>query len=272
MDKNIVDLWLRDWEHVEILEVATKIGCPGNCIKFCPQEIMLKTWGTKERLMTLEIFKAILFSVPKNVFLYFAGLTEPFSNPYFVDMCSYATSLGYRFGVASTLIGASSKDIKRIAELKPVLFHVHMADFINLTVAPSYKAEKACRKYIRNAQFNLMNGYFETNNRETVARKQTPSQNGLSKCFKRVHPQMMVFPDGSTTICCIDIRMEYILGNLLNQSYNELRKKFLSKKSYVLCTSCDYNIPLLRFYLRKSLHFIYKKLSDAAPLRKVRGD
>jgi hypothetical protein len=66
--------------------------------------------------------------------------------------------------------------------------------------------------------------------------------------------------------------MEYILGNLLNQSYNELRKKFLSKKSYVLCTSCDYNIPLLRFYLRKSLHFIYKKLSDAAPLRKVRGD
>lgn len=254
---------IMDFEDVEILEIAVKVGCPGNCLRFCPLEIMTEKYGDRPKIMTLQSFKQIISTLPKSVYIDFAGLTEPFVNPEFMDMAHYAHEQGYQFGVKTTLLGASAKDIEELASLNPAPVFIHMPDFIdfNPKITPEYvEAWFACLRYLRNAQYMTMNDNFETNSREVTARGQAKKHNSLGQCYRRDHPQMLVFPDGSTVICCIDVRMEHVVGNLLTQSYSELRKKFYSQHTYAICAYCSYNVSIPRFYLRKFLRRPFGRL------------
>lgn len=262
----------KDFEYVELLEIAVNIGCPGTCLRFCPQEAMLNAYKHKQpRMMSLLNFKKILSTVPKHVFLDFAGLTEPFVNPEFLDMAKFAHEEGYNFGVKTTLIGASVEDVQELAKLNPCCVFVHLPDFINLIppLTEQYRnALFAGFKYLRNMQLSLMNDYFVTNNREVTVRFQAKKKSGVGQCYRRDHPQMLVFPNGETVICCIDIRMENVVGNLLFDSYSSIRSNFLSRHHYNLCSSCSYNVSYLHYYFRKALRLILPKIIRAPGLWK----
>ncbi len=263
---------VREFEYVELLEIAVNIGCPGTCLKYCPQEVLLKAyWNKTPRMMRLADFKKILSTVPKRVYLDFAGLTEPFTNPEFLDMAEHAHKQGYQFGVKTTLIGATVEGIKQLAKLDPCCVFVHLPDFENLIPPPTKNYQEALFagfKYLRNMQISLMNNLFETNSREITARGQAQTRSGYSQCYRRDHPQMVVFPNGETVICCIDMRMENIVGNLLKDSYLEVRRNFLSKHTYPICASCSYNVSIPRYYIRKLVRLLGPRVRQATYLWK----
>ena len=263
---------VREFEYVELLEVAVRVGCPGNCIKYCPQEIMLNAYANKQpRYMRLSDFKRILSTVPRHVYLDFAGLTEPFSNPEFLDMAEYANKEGFQYGVKTTFLGASADDVKRLSTLSPCCVFVHMPDFVHLNFKPTQQyvdAWFACLKYIRNAQYMTMNNLFATNSREVTARGQARTRSGFGQCYRRDHPQMLVFPNGETVICCIDIKMENVVGNLLVNSYANVRANFLSKHTYPICASCSYNVSVPHYYMRKIIRKVGPKIVRATSLWK----
>jgi hypothetical protein len=262
---------IRNFEYVELLEVAVAVGCSNNCVRYCPQEVLLKAWKNREKIMSLETFKRLLSSVPKSVYLDFAGLTEPFDNPAFLDMAEYASKNGFRYGVKTSLSTATVEGVKRLASLHPTCVFLHLPDGLNF-VAPQteqyHEALIAGLKYLRNTQLSLMNDLFETNNRETTARSQVKTSSGAGWCYRRENPQMVVFPDGTVTICCIDMGLKHVVGNLLTESYSVLRGRFVSKKSYVLCASCSYNVAAWRFHLRKIMQKPRLFLGHQLPLWK----
>jgi len=126
---------IRNFEYVELLEIAVAVGCPNTCLRYCPQEVLNKAYGKGVRVMSFESFKKILSTVPKTVYLDFAGLTEPFINPDFVRMAQYASENGFQFGVKTTLVNATVESIKAVAETKPCCVFIHIPDGTNF-VAP----------------------------------------------------------------------------------------------------------------------------------------
>jgi hypothetical protein len=267
----VITVSLRDFEYVELLEIAVAVGCPNSCLKYCPQEVLNKAYKSSKRMMSFEDFKKILVSVPKTVYLDFAGLTEPFVNPDFVRMAQYARDKGFQFGVKTTLVNASVESIRAVAETKPCCVFIHIPDGTNF-VAPDddlyRKALVAGFKYFRNAVTSVMNDLFATNNRETTARGIAKTRSGAGWCYRREHPQMVVFPDGTTVICCIDMGLKHVVGNLLTESYSVLRRRFVSKKSYPICAECSYNVPVWKFKLRKILRGSRYTLGWQLPLWK----
>jgi hypothetical protein len=221
--------------------------------------------------MSLENFKRLLSSVPKNVYLDFAGLTEPFDNPAFLDMAEYASKNGFRYGVKTSLSTATVEGVKRLASLNPTCVFLHLPDGIHF-VAPKteqyHEALFAGLKFLRNTQLSLMNDLFETNNRETTARNQAKTLSGAGWCYRRENPQLVVFPDGTVTICCIDMGLKHVVGSLLTEPYSVLRQRFVSKKSYPICAECSYNVPIWKFKLRKILRGSRYTLGRQLPLWK----
>jgi hypothetical protein len=57
---------------LDFIEITTKIGCPCNCLKFCPQEILINNY-TGEKTLSLNNFKLVLSSIPPNMEIAFAG-------------------------------------------------------------------------------------------------------------------------------------------------------------------------------------------------------
>jgi hypothetical protein len=221
--------------------------------------------------MSFESFKKILSTVPKTVYLDFAGLTEPFINPDFVRMAQYASENGFQFGVKTTLVNATVESIKAVAETKPCCVFIHIPDGTNF-VAPDNslyrEALVAGFKYFRNAETSVMNDLFTTNNRETTVRGEAKTRSGAGWCYRREHPQMVVFPDGRVVICCIDMGLKHVVGNLLTEPYSVLRWRFVSKKSYPICAECSYNVAAWRFHLRKILREPRLFLGHQLPLWK----
>ena len=169
------------------------------------------------------------------------------------------------------MLGASADDVKRLATLSPCCVFVHMPDFVHLSFNPTQQyvdAWFACLKYIRNAQYMTMNNLFETNSREVTARGQANTRSGFGQCYRRDHTQLLVFPNGETVICCIDIKMENIVGNLLVDSYANVRANFLSKHTYPICKSCSYNVSVPRYYMRKLIRKLGPKIVYATSLWK----
>lgn len=247
--------WVPDFEYVEMLEVAVGVGCVGTCFDFCPQEVMVKSYGKRgPRFMSLADFKRILSTVPRSVYIDFAGLIEPFQNKDFLDMVEHARREGFQVGVKTTLIGASVADVKRLASLNPCCVFIHLPDGVHLKAPDTEEYRKALiagLKYIRNAQLSLMNALFVSNLREVTVRGQAKKKSGFGQCYRRDHPQLVVFPDGSTVLCCIDIRLEHVFGNLIRENYATIRARFRRQHHYKLCETCGYNVTLPHYYFRK---------------------
>jgi len=67
------------------------------------------------------------------------------------------------------------------------------------------------------------------------------------------HIPPIILPNGDVALCCKDWSMEYILGNLLECTFEELRQsktykevtqKMASKSDNVLCRNCEFAIPV----------------------------
>jgi len=233
----------------EFLEITTKIGCPVNCLKYCPQEVTASRYSGK-RTLQIDDWEIMLNHIPKKLPLVFSGFCEPFANNKVVDLIDMAYEAGHPLGIFTTLYQASCADIERLVKYPFLAFTLHLPDgeAMKIPLSQEYKDNVftvLCN--VRNVSFCLMNDLFKSLNRERVTRGILVKRKRFRFCAKLNQPQFNLLPNGDVSLCCMDFGLSQILGNLLTESYVDVKQRFLSRKrTFELCSQCSYNISPLR--------------------------
>ncbi|RRF94640.1 MAG: hypothetical protein DUD27_09220 [Lachnospiraceae bacterium] len=240
-----------------IIEVTPKIGCAVNC-KFCPQSLLLdryyKNDNHRKSMMTLEDFIQFIDKIPKNTILDWSGFVEPFFNPEAIEMMEYANNKGFKQALFTTLQGIDEDGIDRILKIPFEKVVLHTADrfgYANIPVTDEYLSK--IRKIVAakrpdgtpfltgaNCQFEPSEkvtaitsgklkiycemsdraGNLENDDNKLVSKHLS----GKISCSRsRVLNHNVLLPDGSLVLCCNDFGLDYVLGNLNTESYDEIQ-------------------------------------------------
>lgn len=251
----------KDLQDNPTLEVTTMIGCRVNC-KYCPQKVLLGRYYENDRnrqsRMTVDDFRLFLKHTPDDCDLMFAGMVEPFLNPDCTKMLSLACEAGRNVSLYITLEGATSKDVDTILKLPFQFVGLHVADELgnaHITVTEEYYenverllgAAKANGEQFVNdvsAQANplpriaeMCKGKYEVlislqdragnlDGDELASREHVLTDEKITCCFSG--PKLnnhVVLPDGTVLLCNMDYGMQHVLGNLKENTYDEIRQK-----------------------------------------------
>lgn len=243
----------------EFLEITTKIGCPVNCLKYCPQEVTASRYSGK-RTLPIDGWEIMLNHIPKKLPLIFSGFCEPFANDKVVDLIDIAHKAGRPIGIFTTLYQASRIDVEKLVRYPFLIFCLHLPDgnAMKIPLSQEYKDNVFTVLHnVRNVSFSIMNDLFESSNRENVTRGVSIKRKRFRFCYKLDHPQFNLLPNGDVSLCCMDFGLSHILGNLLTENYVDVKRRFLARnKKFELCSQCNYNVsPLTALANSVEKHF-----------------
>ncbi len=253
-------LELEEWENKRInapvIEVTAKIGCGVGC-KYCPQKKLIGRYYEKNKKrqgqMTFEEYKYYLNKCPEDTIVDFSGFVEPFLIEDSIDMMEYTYKSGHEMTLFTTLHGLTKEHAKRVIEMpfRYVCWHTPDEDgYANIPMTKEYfsvlelflNAKKNDGKPFvdaANCQSNphpdvlkLTRGklkiYCEMSDRagnidEDDNRLTRASKKGEIYCSRSYSlNHNVLLPDGSLVLCCNDFGLESVLGNLKNNSYEEI--------------------------------------------------
>ncbi len=242
------------------LEVTTVIGCKVNC-KFCPQNVLMNAYFKKDKkrksIMSVDDFRVILNHTPSNCGIMFAGMSEPFLNPDCIDLIRIACDAKRNVRLYTTLEGATDKDIETIVNLPLQFVGLHIADkkkYAHITVSDQYYdfVETLLNARKQNGTtfvddvtaqaepdekiMGLCKGKFEIitsvqdragnlDGDEVEKRDYRLTNEKFTCCY--CGPEInnhVVMPDGTLVLCQMDYGMKYVMGNLLENTFDELRQ------------------------------------------------
>jgi hypothetical protein len=108
------------WNHypaptLEITTIIPEKGCVVDCV-FCPQRLLEQNYKG-ERIMSLDSFKRMIETVPKEVRITFSGFVEPWMNKNCTEMVLYAHEQGHPVSVFTTGVGLSVADLEAIVDI-----------------------------------------------------------------------------------------------------------------------------------------------------------
>jgi hypothetical protein len=238
----------------EYLEVTTQIGCPVNCIKYCPQQITASKYSG-ETTLSASHWKTILSHLPNDLPIFFSGFSEPFSNSHLIDLIEMAHTSGHPLGIFTTLYQASREDVQKLVKYQYLSFCLHLPDgnVMKFQVSQEYKDNVfTVLQNVKNASLSIMNDLFVDNNRENLTKEIHSRTKHFRFCEKIDYPQFMLLPNGNVNICCMDFQLKQPIGNLLTENYVDIKQRFLvQKKDFKLCSHCHYNISPHRAIARR---------------------
>ncbi|KFM20077.1 radical SAM domain-containing protein [Marine Group I thaumarchaeote SCGC AAA799-P11] len=238
------------------VDITTNIGCRVQC-KFCPQDVSMSNYASKNNfkkiefgkpiLMSYQTFVTILKKIPKNVLIRFSGFSEPFLNPECIKMIKHASDNGYQIQLYSTLVGMTINDIDILTTIKLQKFVIHLADNEKYAKIPLALHKEILKKivasHIENIFFMTM-GTLPDEIKKIIGMDVKASEMvdwagnidfgrktdritgpilctmNRSKNNRDIPP--IILPNGDTVLCCKDWKMDYVLGNLCNCEYDEL--------------------------------------------------
>lgn len=232
-------------EYCSTLEITTIFPC-GNSCRFCPQDKWRKAYKGKHRL-SYDEFKVMLEKIPKNVRLDFSGFSEPFMNRDSSLMMRYAFQNGYRIALFTTLVGFRKEDLDIIKEIPFSPCNIHIPDDTNFRVHDEAKWIASFKLFTDNIQYNeavYHGGTLSPEIKREMTRLRsypvlTRASNvdpGVAKPLQRhagvigcsasrdLFDQSVVMPNGDVYLCCMDWALQHRLGNLFEQSYEDLFK------------------------------------------------
>lgn len=260
------------------LELSLTIGCRVDCL-YCPQKLLLSKYysADKNRKSTLSFddFKKVLDKVERNSSISFAGMSEPFHNPYCADMIVYAYQQGYKISLLTTLVDMTMEDYQKIKDIPFESFVLHIPDEeqhsrfsitdeylellkqINKNIKIDYYS---CHGNVHPVVKNLIDpemyaGISLGNRAGNLDLEEVPvtaAKTGSIVCYHGSEKQIggwapVMFPDGTLVLCCQDYGMKHVLGNLLEESWEEIQagKEFqhfieglTADSSDILCRTC----------------------------------
>lgn len=237
-----------------MIEITTRTGCAINC-KFCPQESFLKSYfqtGNEDKVMSLDMFRKCIDKTPENIIVEFAGFTEPFLNDECIKMLEYAKKKGRKINLFTTLVGVKKDMIPIIKDIEYGEFVLHVPDaeeYANIPITDEYlelldfvvKAEKpsgqplvdyACSQgeiplIVKQHLGDDIRIFVSLLDRagnledEHLYRKRNIRGRICCDVSKTINHNVLL-PDGRVVVCAQDYGMRHVLGNLLEQSYEEI--------------------------------------------------
>lgn len=236
------------------MEITTRAGCAVNC-RFCPQDLFCSRYlkgGKPDTLMSAETFRICLDKIPKDGIITFSGFCEPFLNQNCIDMMEYAVSQGREIEIYTTLMGVTREIAQRIVKLPIKTFVLHTPDsegYANILVSKEYFAvldiildsvrdngiplvdSANCQgipsleilDYIRGRVVVKSDLCDRAGSLSEEQLKKTDYLSGLIECTKmKKFNQWVLLPDGRVVLCCMDFGLRHVLGNLRQQSYDEI--------------------------------------------------
>lgn len=264
-----------------VLEITTRLGCSINC-RFCPQSTFITKYQEKKNVvneLSLDNFKNCIDKVPSNTIIEFAGFTEPFLNNDCIKMVEYANEAKHKLNMFTTLVGVNDEIVERIASIYFEEFVLHVPDeegYSNITLDDNYlkKLDYFLNKKKPNtntpfvdyvcSQGRIPNIIYERLQNKTRVyislhdRAGNLEEENLYKkrnITNRIKCELshnldhnVLLPDGRVVLCPSDYGMKHVLGNLIDNSYDEIIngtemkiiKKRMSeeKDDTILCRNC----------------------------------
>lgn len=244
------------YDGIPTIEITTKIGCSVNC-KYCPQNLLVSTYyqnnPQRETYMSVDTFVQCLNKLPKNCTILFSGMAEPFLNKKCIEMIKIACDSGRKVDLYTTLVGASEKDIDDICRLPLEYITLHLADkltYANIPVSEVYYSSiERLINYKKNNGARLIdvcNAQTEVDERlqricsgkyhvlttmldragnlradNLFKRKGLTGSLTCSICGNLLNHNILL-PDGTLLLCCMDYGMKHVLGNLKNETYEDI--------------------------------------------------
>jgi iron-sulfur cluster protein len=194
--------------------------------------------------MSFDTFTKSLQTVPGSVDIHFLGMAEPWLNPECTRMVLHAHEKGHRLSVSTTLAGMRSADIDAVGHIPFDAFILHVPsndDRMNIKVDAHYidllnhlrgsriqhlKFKRFGDPHpdlepvlqgIEAADWPMMN---RANNLASDGIRPTTRIKGRISCHRKRNNVLL--PNGDVALCCNDYGLQHILGNLLEDSYDEL--------------------------------------------------
>lgn len=258
------------------LEITTSIpknGCPPHCA-FCPQDKLVSVYKG-ERTLSLPDYIKLIDKVPPEIQITFAGFAEPFLNPNCADMICHAHATGHKVSLFTTGVGMSLEDLEQIKGLP--FTGVQGGFVLHLPDSEGYFAHSCSNKYmqllkaikresrhienfrsmtmgtlspelltlfpdtIRPSMYNRAGNVKQTEfiqiNLNTTETRKGDTTCG---CPERLYHSVML-PNGDVSLCCMDYGLEHIIGNLYNQSFEDIIP--VDGTPFTLCKSCENGVP-----------------------------
>lgn len=264
-----------------MIEITTRTGCVINC-KFCPQKSFLKNYfqtGNEDKIMRFETFKKCIDKTPDNTIVEFAGFTEPFLNPECIKMLEYAKEKGRKINLFTTLVGVKKEMLPMIRDIEYGEFVLHVPDveeYAKIPITEEYlelldfvvKAEKpsgmplvdyACsqgeiplliKRYLGDDIRIFISLLDRAGNLEDEHLYRKRNIRGQICCdVSKTINHNVLLPDGRLVLCAQDYGMRHVLGNLLEESYEDIINGDVAKNvvscmnhsddTNVLCRNCS---------------------------------
>lgn len=244
------------YDQVATVEITTKIGCSVNC-RFCPQKSLITKYFEdncdRDVYMAIDTFRKCLKKMPENCHILFCGMAEPFLNPDCLEMMKIACESGRKVDLYTTLVGANIEIVKEVCKLPLNFVTLHVADeknYANIPKTEEYyemvemllncqKADGSSLVNMCNAQTkadgriaDMCRGKYDIlttmldragnlNDEELYAKRNLKGKLSCSLCGQALNHNILL-PDGTLLLCCMDYGMKHILGNLMEQTYEEI--------------------------------------------------
>ncbi len=286
LSQEYIDTILEEF-NLPKMEITTVIGCSVNC-KYCPQKLLtMQYWKDdkqRTREMSLYTFKCCLEKLPLNTQIYFAGMSEAFLNRDCIKMIEYAVDRGYQVGVYTTCVGLSRVECRRLINMPLKSFILHVPDehnYAHIPITDEYwnvvnmllDATKkdgtlfidsgSCQGVPLKEFMNVNNGRIriESYLHDRAGNLMSKNENmdscgyidGEIYCYHsrdRLDHNILL-PDGTVLLCCMDYGMKHPIGNLMENTYeeiingeslNDIRKSLKDDGRDLLCRKCTYAI------------------------------
>ena len=283
------------------MEITTRIGCSLNC-RFCPQERLIKSYCKNSRdnmIMTLETYINCLDKIPQEVDIDFSGMCEPWLNENCTNMMKYAIERGHNVNVFTTLVGMTEEDylFLRESRLKTIVLHIPDEEgnscfamgeeylrILNMALDDIIdgrlkidafschgKTDHRIVEKIEKTRVMVHRDMYDRAgnvNDEDVQKVERIKKGNLvcTYCNGGTLSKNVLLPDGTVLMCCMDYGMEFVLGNLLEDDYEEIstgEKKRLyqgmlksQKSGNILCRSCHVSECKWKWLMEKAIRRI----------------
>lgn len=237
-------------DNITRVELTTKIGCPCMC-DYCAQDKILDKYNSNQKELTLENVKKYFETIPKPTIVSIAGFSEPLRAKEIAEIIRFLKEDGRTVWVFTTLYDVDKSTIRKVFSIPNLFVRFHLPDtngYTNIKLTP--ELVKNYETAIRLIKINNSNyasccwGDTPTElvhitrdiEHETDLRLLTdfagnvsldwlpPSKPKLGKieCGRCDHRHIL--PDGRISLCAQDWSLEYVIGDLNTQSYNEITK------------------------------------------------